>query len=150
MFPSTFDMTEPLTKFVLQHTSAKIFARESISASTVPGAILAHCPSFFVDYNLYKQQGRGVLNAFRTDHEGKGNETPLDNIDISLLPGTVVAWLNLISRYEEIRTDRAHVMIAAALLGKQVRWRDCGYFKVRAIAETFLGQYDVKEILDDP
>jgi hypothetical protein len=47
-----------------------------------------------------------------------------------------------------INTDRAHVMIAAALLGKQVRFASSNYHKVPALAASSLPQYSITFIPD--
>jgi hypothetical protein len=141
VFPSTFDMTEPLTAFVVQHTTATLFAREMVSAKV---ATFAHCPAMFYPFRS-RRHGAGILHAFRTDHESSGAPVPPDNVDIASISCSLEAWLSLIDHFREVHTDRAHVLIAAAMLGKRVRWRPNGYFKVRAIAETLAG-YDVAEL----
>jgi len=59
---------------------------------------------------------------------------PDDNVDISAQSPSLDAWLWTIARYERIRTDRAHVMIAAAMLDKTVEVRSSSTHKVPAIA----------------
>lgn len=140
VFPSTYDMTEPLTAHVLRTTEARLFAREAVSAEAT-GATLAHCPAFFYPYQS-KQRGRGTLHAFRTDSESTGEPVPRDNVDVANISCSLEAWLTLLDHFAEIHTDRAHVIVAAALLGKRVRWRPNGYFKVAAMAKT-LASYDV-------
>lgn len=59
---------------------------------------------------------------------------PSDNVDISAHSPSLDAWLWTIARHERIRTDRAHVMIAAAMLDKTVEVRSSSTHKVPAIA----------------
>jgi exopolysaccharide biosynthesis predicted pyruvyltransferase EpsI len=47
-------------------------------------------------------------------------------------------WLWTIARHDTVATDRAHVMIAAAMLGKRVEYHGTNYHKVTAIAEYSL------------
>jgi hypothetical protein len=145
VFPSSFDTTDARTRHSLKLTKARLFSREEESARRVPRSTLAHCPSFFTDLSQYQRSGSGTLLAYRTDHESARGWVPDGNDDISLTRSSLEEWLGAIAGAEEVRTDRAHVMIAAALLGKRVRWRDCGYFKVRSMARTWLRGYDVKE-----
>lgn len=144
VFPSSFDLGDQLTSVMLTVTGARMFAREAVSAEAVPGSVLAHCPSFFFDFKPWIQSGHGTLHAYRSDHESLGEPVPDDNVDISLVPGRVQGWLGLIAGYAEVHTDRAHVMVAAALLGKRVRYRPNAYHKVASMAQTWLGDYDVE------
>jgi exopolysaccharide biosynthesis predicted pyruvyltransferase EpsI len=52
-------------------------------------------------------------------------------------------WLWTIARCDTVATDRAHVMIAAALLGKNVEYHGTNYHKVNAIAEYSLSDFPV-------
>lgn len=145
VFPSTFDLGDPLTAHVVATTSARLFAREAVSAAAVPSSTFAHCPSLFADVDRHRRRGAGILHAFRTDHESAGLELPADNLDVSRIDCSLDAWLGLLAGYDEIHTDRAHVLVAAALLGKRARWRPNAYFKVAAIAATLTG-YDVEAL----
>jgi hypothetical protein len=144
VFPSTYDLGDSRTRYVMEASRATFFAREWTSAEKT-GAAFAHCPSLFYDVAPYRRPGSGVLHAFRTDDEASGAPIPNDNLDVSLIHCSLDAWLTLLAGYEEVHTDRAHVLFAAAMLGKRARWRDNGYFKVRACAATLDG-YDVEEL----
>jgi len=69
------------------------------------------------------------------DAEAHGAPVPEDNRDISSECDTLDEWLWTISRHDLIRTDRAHVAIAAAMLGKTVECRPTSYHKVPGIVE---------------
>ena len=84
------------------------------------------------------------LSSFRTDSESLGKYSFPDSIDIShiLRYGiysetaahyTSFQFLTFLNRYEEIRTDRLHVCIAGALLGKQVQLYPGNYYKCEAV-----------------
>lgn len=143
VFPSTYDLSEPLTAHALRTTPARLFARELVSAAAA-SATFAHCPAFFYPFRS-QERGRGTLHAFRTDPEASGEPVPPDNIDVANIACSLEAWLRLLDHYGEVHTDRAHVMLAAALLGKRVRWRPNGYFKVASMAETLAG-FDVRPL----
>jgi exopolysaccharide biosynthesis predicted pyruvyltransferase EpsI len=90
-----------------------------------------------------------ILNAFRTDKESNGREQPADNFDLSRIYSSWGApegfarlaardFFAIAERYDEIRTDRLHVGIAGALLGKRVLLHDNSYGKNRAVWEHSL------------
>jgi len=87
-----------------------------------------------------------VLHVLRTDFEQTRTPTPPDNLDLSDLFnfGTEDAnschtgahhLLRYLDLFEEVRTNRLHVAIGAALLGKQVKFQYNSYFKNRAVYE---------------
>jgi glycosyltransferase involved in cell wall biosynthesis/GT2 family glycosyltransferase len=150
VLPSSFEITaEPVLR-ALERTDATVFAREPESLGAIQPvcrARLAHDCAFFYDFSGYSVAGAGTLAAFRTDREATGGElVALDNDDISLTSPTLLAWLDKIERHALIRTDRAHVMIAAALMGKQVEFAPSNYHKVDAIAAWSLRDFPVRRI----
>ncbi len=157
LLPTTFDPRVPLVRRVLNNTSAVVFARERQSYRRIRNlcdAELAHDTAFFFDYTPYLRKGKGTLNAYRVDPETArpaGTEAllPADNNDISMTCESLDEWLWTISRHELIRTDRAHVTIAAVLMGKRVEYRASNYFKVPAIVEFSLeGVPSVRRVED--
>jgi exopolysaccharide biosynthesis predicted pyruvyltransferase EpsI len=147
VLPSSFDVSVDRVKAALRGTKAMIFARERESFRQIRDlciADLAHDCALFFDYRPYRRQGRGVLNAFRTDREGLPFALPLDNNDLSVTCGSLDEWLWTIARCEMVQTDRAHVTIAAAMLGKKVRYRPSNYHKVPAIIEFSLQGFPVE------
>jgi exopolysaccharide biosynthesis predicted pyruvyltransferase EpsI len=90
-----------------------------------------------------------VLNVYRADIEKTDIEIPAGNIDLSLrfeygllsrpltdyMTSQVFAYLN---HYDTIRTNRLHICIAGALLGKSVELHANNYFKIRAVYEHSL------------
>jgi len=85
-----------------------------------------------------------VLNCFRTDREKTGMNLPADNADISKIfkYGTATiqqAFLSthmvfrFMNRFDEVRTNRLHMAVAGALLGKQVKFYPNNYYKCEAV-----------------
>ena len=152
VLPSSVDVSIAEVKGSLARTSALVFARERESYRQLQGLCrtdIAHDCAFFFDFEPYRRRGDGLLIAYRTDAESaSGGQTPPGNNDISRTCDNLDEWLWTISRHEVVETDRAHVMIAAAMLGKKVRYRPSNYHKVPAIAEYALGGFPVERISD--
>jgi hypothetical protein len=146
VLPSSFDPSEDVVRDALARSSATVFAREEESYRRIAplcDARLALDCAFFFDYSAYRSDGRGTLDAFRTDREASGRPLPPGNDDISVTAPTLEAWLETIAAHEAIRTDRAHVMIAAALLGKRVEFAPAADHKLEAIADYALSGHPV-------
>jgi exopolysaccharide biosynthesis predicted pyruvyltransferase EpsI len=149
ILPSSFDGSVPSVRATLAETRALVFARERVSFEGVRrlcDARIAYDCAFYFDYRPYLRHGEGTLAAFRTDRESARGEVPEGNKDISRSCGSLDEWLWTIARHAAVRTDRAHVMIAAALLGKTVEYRASSYHKVPAIAEYALKAFPVRRV----
>jgi GT2 family glycosyltransferase/exopolysaccharide biosynthesis predicted pyruvyltransferase EpsI len=149
VLPSSFDVSVEVVRDTLQRTSATVFAREHESFRRIQGlcrARLAHDCAFFFDFASHDADGAGILNAFRTDREATAEETPDGNDDISVTADNLEDWLAQIARHAHVRTDRAHVMIAAALLGKTVEFQSGPYHKLDSLAATWLADYPVRHV----
>jgi hypothetical protein len=152
IMPSSFDTTVVSVKQVLANSRALIFARERTSYErirTLCNAEIAHDCAFFFDYAPYLQAGEGVLTAFRTDRESVFQAVPPGNQDISITCNNLEQWLRTIARHEVIRTDRAHVTIAGAMLGKRVEYITSSYHKLPAIVEYTLQHFPVTRLPKD-
>ena len=129
---------------------ATVFARERDSLDLIKGlcdARLAHDTAFFFDFAPYRRPGRGTLEAFRSDREATGRPIPPGNVDVSVVSATLDEWLHTLARHALIRTDRAHVLIAGALLGKRVEWAASSTRKLPAIAAFALeGRFPVRRL----
>jgi hypothetical protein len=150
VLPSSFDTSADAVKRVLGQSKALVFAREEASYEqirTLCRAELAHDTAFFFDFTPYRRHGQGTLTAFRTDSEARTRSVPAGNNDISATCDSLDEWLWTIARHELVLTDRAHVMIAAAMLGKEVRYAMSNYHKVRSIADFALNHFPVYAIL---
>jgi hypothetical protein len=149
VLPSSFDTSVDSVKRALSSSRALIFARERISYEQIRplcNAALAHDCAFFFDYGPYQQVGEGVLTAFRTDQESAFQTVHSGNQDISVVCHSLDEWLSTISRHALIRTDRAHVMIAGALLGKRVEYLASSYHKLPAIVDYSLRDFPVTRL----
>jgi GT2 family glycosyltransferase len=148
VLPSSFDVSVPSVRRALARSGAVVFARERESFAQIEplcDARLAHDTAFFFDFAPYAMAGSGVLHAFRRDAEATGRApVAADNRDISAEVASLDEWLWTIARHEEVHTDRAHVMIAAALLGKRVEAHPSMTAKVPAIAEYALHDFPVR------
>lgn len=148
ILPSSFDLQEPSVDQWIRSTRSLVMARENVSYRTIGRhcqAMLAADTAFFFDYSPFIRKGVGVLDAFRTDAESRFDRLPPLNIDISLTCSSLDEWLETISRYESVRTDRCHVMIAAAMMGKYVQAWPSSYHKVQGIAETMQLRVDLMQ-----
>lgn len=97
--------------------------------------------------------GRQVGNFFRSDAEAikQNRSLPKNNIDLSsmyeygtsnmeLCEYAASRMLNYINKFEVINTDRLHVCIGAALLGKNVNFYPNSYYKCKAVFD-----YSIKD-----
>jgi GT2 family glycosyltransferase/exopolysaccharide biosynthesis predicted pyruvyltransferase EpsI len=150
VLPSSFDPGEDVVRASLVRSRATVFARERESYRRIVSlcdARLAHDCAFFFDFEPYRADGSGVLNAFRTDAEVLLDRSGSHgNDDISVTAASLDEWLETIARHQLIRTDRAHVMIAGALLGKEVEFAPSSYHKVEGIASHSLAEFPVRRI----
>lgn len=146
VLPSSYQLTERVLRAV--ETPEVIFmAREKVSYSLMKdhcNVRLAHDHAFHFNYGMpYPIKGSGTLYAYRRDAESAGlTGIPIENIDISLQCTTLMDWLITIDRYETIYTDRAHVLIAAAMMGKKVFWWESNYHKIPAIVLFSLSEFE--------
>jgi GT2 family glycosyltransferase/exopolysaccharide biosynthesis predicted pyruvyltransferase EpsI len=146
VLPSSFDLSEESVRQALSATRALVFAREPASYQQIRSvcqAEIAHDCAFFFDYSPFSRPGQGTLTAYRSDKESAAGAAPEGNNDISVSCESLDQWLWTIARYQTVKTDRAHVMIAAALLGKQVHYKASSYHKVPSIAGYSLKDYPV-------
>jgi len=151
VLPSTYEVAVPAVRSALEQTGATVFARELVSYEAIKGrcdARLAHDTAFYFDFEPYRRPGRGTLRAFRIDQEAEDRDPPPGNDDVSATCDSLDHWLWRIAGHERVLTDRAHTMIAAALLGKAVRYRSSVYYKVPALA-AFMPEGVDLDTLDD-
>lgn len=86
------------------------------------------------------------LYAFRIDHEKTNIKRPANSLDLSELilydgkmtdpekvEKNVVDILSVINKYKKVHTNRLHICIGAALLGKQVNFYPNSYYKNESI-----------------
>jgi exopolysaccharide biosynthesis predicted pyruvyltransferase EpsI len=149
ILPSSIDPDSPEVAdfFGNPPPNLSVFCRERISFEKVTAitarpetVFLDHDLAMAVDYTPWRQRGSGNLNAFRTDRESMGHAVPADNMDVSLWGGSSDGGMLLrtVAEYRTVHTDRAHVAICAARLGKETHVYPNNYHKVRGIFEYSL------------
>jgi exopolysaccharide biosynthesis predicted pyruvyltransferase EpsI len=153
VLPSSVDTSVERVRKILSETRALFFTREQVSYRMLQGVCevdIAHDCAFFFDFGPYKHRGEGLLTTFRTDAESAyEGAVPPNNDDISISCESLDEWLWTIARHGTVETDRAHVMIAAAMLGKKVKYRPGSYHKVPAIAEYALKGFPVERMPEE-
>lgn len=97
-------------------------------------------------YNSFEKipGGVGVLNAFREDKESVNDTIPSDNIDVSYngyATKPLDGLLDILRKHKEIHTDRLHVAICGALLGKEIKLYPNSYYKNKAVFEYSLQKF---------
>ena len=116
------------------------------SKALVPEAKFCHDMAIYLADKtpLFRCDPNGPTgNLFRTDRESAKDvgRLPADNIDISHKGNHMSngdGFLEMVSRYSEVNTDRLHVAIASAVAGCTVNLEGGNYFKIRAIYEASL------------
>lgn len=124
---------------------SKFFVRDRFQSQDVlPNAPFCHDMAFYLELES-KGQGRGEGWLFREDVEApKGQVLHKTNRDISKLGKAhtpIGGFIEAIDPFETIHTNRLHVGIASALLGKKVNLYANDYFKIRAIYESSIKPY---------
>ena len=149
ILPCSVDVGDPEVERFLRSLPAHVhlFAREKYSYAQARFAIgdasrvhLDHDLAFSLDYARWNAAGEGTLHAFRGDLESRGNAIPDDNVDVSTLgsAGHGEVLPRLLQHVAVVHSDRAHVSICAALLGKETHVYPNAYHKVRGIYEHSL------------
>lgn len=146
IFPSSFDTSLKEVRHTLSQSKSLVFARELTSYQMIKdicNADYAYDTAFFFDFEPFMKKGDGSLYAYRVDREKRNYPIPNNNDDISVTFKSLNQWLNKIAFYKNIYTDRAHVTIASAMLGKQVYFRNSNYHKVQGIVDFSLKDFPV-------
>ena len=144
ILPSTFEIEEPSVRQALARTKAKVYARERVSYEAIRhlcDAALTHDFALHFDYAPFAAATpSGSLNCYREDPDS-ARPWPEDNVDISRRCFELDQWLWTIAQHQTLRTDRAHVAIAAACMGRTVHYRSSGYFKLPAMVDYSLAGF---------
>lgn len=112
------------------------------SISVAPRSLFCHDMALSLPLIAAPHPKEKIGYFFRTDRERASNQPlPNGNRDISQ-EGTeqkpVSEFFTAISEYSEVHTDRLHVSIAAALMGRSVHLYANSYFKNLSIYESSL------------
>lgn len=144
ILPSSFDTSYPrIEEFISKLPShVLVFCRERISVNNVKKYIkyknnvrLDHDTALHFNYDLYKKKGNGRVLSYRRDRESKkqwfGHKKSIDASYGNY--NTYKKMIDAIINYDEVVTDRAHVMILAGMLGKKTHVLPSNYFKIKGI-----------------
>ncbi|MBO1040395.1 polysaccharide pyruvyl transferase family protein [Brucella pituitosa] len=155
LFPQSIVGYEDIIKET--HNNLTVFCRDKVSfehCTTVDGRNdrihLCQDAALYLGPKHFEQAkviGSGCLNAMRTDGESLGGERDQNNMDISLawngdvwtnpafVRAAAISMAEFVSQYREVKTDRLHVAIMSALLGREVTMYPNNYFKNQAVFE---------------
>lgn len=101
-----------------------------------------------------------VLKIFRLDEEGGRKTPPRDSVDLPLLFNDIQwstveqcvkplrAVAGLMNQFECVETDRLHMAVLAALIGRNVKLEPSSYFKIRAIFDYTLHRFPTVTFAD--
>jgi exopolysaccharide biosynthesis predicted pyruvyltransferase EpsI len=153
ILPHTISGARALSCLNRLGASLTVFCRERVSYAAVKSSLSAaevylwhDCAFLSPLCNLRPSEDKplGVLYAFRTDDEALGRQLPAGNRDISTegyAMSDLDALLETISGYRNVKTDRLHIAIAAALLGCNVDLYSNSYYKNLAVYDYSLKDY---------
>jgi len=138
LLPSTINID--LAAFQL-HSAQVVYRRDNFeSAANCPDSHFCHDLAFFWNSPQVSPETE-IGFFFRTDRESTGISLPPNNLDIANL-GTDKSdpdeLISRIGRYRCIHTNRLHVAIAAAMIGRETHLYPNDYFKNRAVFESSL------------
>lgn len=154
-------------ELLLSAKNLTIFCREktsyqNLSAIGFPAErlFLAHDMAFQLskmEFQDYIMNGNGIANCYRTDKESARTfDMPNDNLDISLswngelwhrpdfAKNVTHNLASYLSAFETVKTDRLHVAILAAIIGKKVVLYPNNYYKIKAVF-----MYSIKDAFDN-
>lgn len=148
IFPSSFDITFPPVRQFLHDLPKTVIicCRERYSYAAVSArhrnAYLEEDTAFACDLSEYasREPEKKTLYAFRDDRESRWHLDDLlpENNDVAHTEQKLSDYLGTIADHKVVCTDRAHVAIAAAQMGREVRLWENAYHKVRGIYEYSL------------
>jgi len=143
------DRRDRLHIFAREHRTYGALLRQGLPNDRV---FLADDLAFGLDIPRFPPPTRSRLTALRTDVEASGQFQLSDrNLDLSAM--IVRHWddphiaekasemfLGILADYEHVLTDRLHVAIGAALVGRRVTFLSNSYFKNSAVYETSMSR----------
>jgi exopolysaccharide biosynthesis predicted pyruvyltransferase EpsI len=139
VLPSTFENTYDIPRTLF-------FRRdERQSATAMPRAEFCHDLAFFIGRLRTPAPEAVTAHCFRSDVESLGaHDIPADNLDLSAQgneSSDVHGFFLHLAKHQQIHTDRLHVAIGTALLGRQLHLYPGRYFKNEAIFRSSLEPY---------
>ncbi|MEQ8368868.1 MAG: hypothetical protein RIB61_19390 [Roseicyclus sp.] len=149
--PSTY--SDKLDYSSLAKTSVFYARDKAESMQTIAHAKFCHDMAFFLELTP-RRPGRGTGYFFRTDVERNDLiPLPAGNVDISRKGKTAsnpARFISMIEKVEILHTNRLHVAIAGAILGREVHLYPNDYFKIRAMYDASLAPYYPNVFFHDP
>lgn len=140
VLPNTFAI--PAQKLGFRKKDILFRRDHAESRENASSAIFCHDMAFSLGKIFPATQGSGTGFFFRQDAEGvKGLSIPEGNRDISSEGkhySKMAAFLEAISKFDTIHTNRLHVGIAAAMMWRRVHFYANSYFKNQAVYEASL------------
>lgn len=134
VLPTTFDLP------AVEARNVTYFARDRYSSiKTIPSASFCHDMAFFIDLNIDAPANRiWRLFAMRSDREGLDLAKLVpNNFDLSRLGDGDYTFaeplFNILNNFNVICTDRMHLAIASAMLGRTVKLVPGNYPKSRDV-----------------
>jgi CDP-glycerol glycerophosphotransferase len=135
ILPHTFE-AGPLSRTACE---IRYFSRDSsLSTLSIPFATPVHDMAFFLQIpHILQTRSSGVGLFLRKDPERSPMSREFeDSLDISSLGNhrnSVTPFFQIISSFDRLVTDRMHVGIAGAMLGKKVDLYPSNYDKTKAV-----------------
>ena len=157
-----FDETDPEDIFGEIENDVMFFCREKYSRDVLDPVFKSHenlslglSPDTALyldsaDFDYWLGGGEYTLLSFRGDKESAGSEVrsqlnidgPVRESDISVEADSLNEFMEAVAKASYVYTDRLHVGIAAAVLGRPVTLYDNSYYKNRGVYEYSLSEYD--------
>lgn len=142
MLPSTFDMDVGQLDFAPE---MHFFVRDRFeSQARLPEAPFCHDMAFFLSLDAPEPK-KDVGYFMRKDREApKEQILPRKNFDVSKkgrIYTPIQGFVDAISPYRVVHTNRLHVGIVATLLGRETHIYANDYFKIRAIFESSIAPF---------
>lgn len=135
VLPSTYQHT-------YSYSDTTFFCRDKFqSQENIPESIFCHDMALYLD-KIETKKGNETGYFFRRDKESSGKiSIPKENDDLSMKGDyltKVNPFIEKLSEYLVIHTDRLHVAIAGCLLGQEIHFYPGAYFKNYAIYKSSL------------
>ena len=154
ILPASFEAQAPRIRRFLQGLDARkytLYCRERISLNAVQAlrpdlpVRFSHDLGFHADLSAWVgTPGKGTLATFREDVEKRVYRDVAADERFDASGGREDEPLELvkaIARFERIHSDRLHVAVVGALLGKEVILYEGAYHKIRGVFEASLSHF---------
>ena len=139
VLPSTYDRTYEIPGVIF-------FRRDQMeSRESMKHSIFCHDLAFYIGKLEAGAAQKEIIHCFRTDVESANTHAvPIFNRDLSnegLDTDDVSPFFEVLAGYRKIHTDRLHIGVGSALLGRELHLYPGRYFKNQAIYQSSLKPY---------